>query len=80
MTDQTHIDGTVTPRSEPTRIIKIGATRIVADEAMAQLSAEELRVLLKTTYPEVAHASVREITLDDGTPVLEFIAQPGRKG
>lgn len=63
-----------------TRIIKIGATRIVADEAMAQLGAEELRALLKPTYPEVAHASVRETTLDDGTPVLEYIAQAGRKG
>jgi PRTRC genetic system protein C len=64
----------------PARIFKIGATRIVADETAAELSAEQVRQLLKATYPEVTNATTRETTLEDGTRVLEFLPQPGRKG
>ena len=42
------------------RIFKIGATRIVEDAAMAGLSNEQVRDILKRTYPEVAHATIRE--------------------
>ena len=62
------------------RIFKIGATTITADENLAQLDNEQVREVLKRTYPEVAHATIRERTLEDGTVVLDFIAVAGRKG
>ena len=64
----------------PNRIFKIGATTIVADEQTAQMDKEQVRALLKKTYPEVAHATVRESRLDDGTEVWHWNAVPGRKG
>jgi len=64
----------------PNRIFKIGATIIVADEQTAQMDKEQVRTLLKKSYPEVAHATIREVTLEDGTIALHFIAVPGRKG
>lgn len=64
----------------PVRIFKIGATRIVGDTTTAELSAEQVRTLLNATYPEVTNATIRETTLDNGTRVLEFLPQPGRKG
>ena len=64
----------------PNRIFKIGATTIVADEQTAQMDKEQVRTLLKKTYPEVAHATVRERTLEDGTEVWDWIAKAGRKG
>ena len=54
----------------PNRIFKIGATIIVADEQTAQMDNEQVRALLKRTYPEVAHATIREQTLEDGTVVI----------
>ncbi len=66
--------------SQPTRIIKIGATRIVADASLSALSPEQLRETLKITYPEIAHATLRETTLEDGTQVLEWVVVAGRKG
>ncbi|MBK9750803.1 MAG: hypothetical protein IPO91_29130 [Chloroflexi bacterium] len=66
--------------TQPTRILKIGATRIVADASLSHLNPEQLRETLKITYPEIAHATLRETTLDDGTQVLEWSAIPGRKG
>lgn len=68
------------PQETPGRIFKVGATRIVADASAADLAAEQVRTLLKTTYPEVTNATTRETTLEDGTRVLEFLPQPGRKG
>ena len=62
------------------RIFKIGATTIQADESMANLDNEQIRDLLKRTYPEVAHATIRETTLDDGTQVTHYIPRAGRKG
>ncbi len=64
----------------PTRIFKTGATRIVEDESLRGLSVEEVRGILKRTYPELAHATVRETTQADGTLLVEFWAQAGRKG
>ena len=71
MTDQTN-----TTR----RIFKTGATRIVEDETMAGHSIDEVKDILKSSYPEVAHATVRQTTLEDGTQLVEFLPQPGRKG
>lgn len=62
------------------RIFKIGATTIQADESFAGLDNEQIRDVLKRTYPEVAHATIRERTLEDGTNVLDFIPVAGRKG
>lgn len=62
------------------RIFKIGATRIVEDMSMQGLATEAVRSLLKTTYPEIAHATIREVTNDDGQKVIEFLPVAGRKG
>jgi hypothetical protein len=62
------------------RIFKTGATRIVEDDSMRGKSVEEVRALLRSTYPEVANATIRETTAADGQPVIEFLPQPGRKG
>ncbi|MBI5928200.1 MAG: hypothetical protein HY862_02745 [Chloroflexi bacterium] len=63
-----------------TRIFKTGATRIVEDESLRGLSIEEVRGILKRTYPEIAHATVRETTQADGTVQIDFLPQPGKKG
>ena len=60
------------------RIFKIGATTIVEDASMSGLSAEDVRQILQRAYPEVAHATIRETTLDDGTQVIHcFISRLG---
>jgi hypothetical protein len=61
------------------RVFKTGATRIVEDETMAGLTNEQVRDILKRTYPEVAHATIRERE-QDGLRIVEFLPQPGRKG
>jgi hypothetical protein len=61
------------------RVFKIGTVRIVEDETTATLSNEQIRAMLRTAYPEVAHATITERT--DGTVrLVEFMPQPGRKG
>lgn len=62
------------------RIFKIGATRIVEDASLAGRDLDEVKVILQRTYPEIAHAAVRETTLEDGAKLIEWLAQPGRKG
>jgi hypothetical protein len=62
------------------RIFKTGATRIVEDESMRDLTNEQIREILKRSYPEIAHARLRETTQEDGTLLVEFLPQPGRKG
>jgi hypothetical protein len=64
----------------PNRIFKIGATTIQADDSMAHRDNEAVRAILKRTYPEVAHAAIRETTLADGTLAVIFTSVPGRKG
>jgi PRTRC genetic system protein C len=61
------------------RVFKIGATRIVEDPSMAALTNEQVRDLLKTSYPEIANATLRERE-ENGLRVVEFLPQPGRKG
>lgn len=62
------------------RIFKIGATTIVEDDSLTGKTLDEVKDILKRSYPEVAHATVRERILDDGTQVVEWLAKPGRKG
>jgi PRTRC genetic system protein C len=66
--------------TQKSRVFKTGAVRIVEDASMSGLSNEEVRSLLKSSYPEVANATIRESQLEDGTPLIEFLPQPGRKG
>jgi len=62
------------------RVFVIGTTRIVEDNSMSSLSNDQIRALLKSTYPEVAHATVRERTDTNGNRLVEFLPVPGRKG
>lgn len=62
------------------RIFKTGTTQIVEDETMNGLGNEEVRDLLKRSYPEVANATIREQALENGKTLVEFLPQPGRKG
>lgn len=66
--------------TNPNRIFKIGATTIQSNDSMAHLDNEQVRAILKRTYPEVAHATIREATLEDGTVAVIFTSVPGRKG
>jgi len=68
------------PITSKPRVFKTGTVRIVEDASMSRLSSEEVRSLLKSSYPEVANATIRESQLEDGTPLIEFLPQPGRKG
>jgi hypothetical protein len=43
------------------------------------ITNEQVRDILKRTYPEVAHATIRERE-QDGLRIVEFLPQPGRKG
>jgi PRTRC genetic system protein C len=61
------------------RVFKVGAARIVETDAMRDLTNEQVRELLKTSYPEVANATIRERE-ENGLHVVEFLPQPGRKG
>ena len=62
------------------RVSKTGTVRIVEDESLRGLDAEAVRQLLKSAYPEIANATIREVTGEDGQVVVEFLPQPGRKG
>lgn len=61
------------------RVFKFGATRIVEDPSLSALTNEQVRDLLKTSYPELANATLRERE-ENGLRVVEFLPQPGRKG
>ncbi len=66
--------------STSARIIKIGATRIVADANLSHLGPEQLRETLKITYPEIAHATMRETTLEDGARAAVRLQRHGVTG
>ena len=68
-----------TPNTPP-RIFKIGTTTIVEDESMTGLDLDGVKQILQRSYPEVAHATIRETTLEDGTVVIHYQAVAGRKG
>ena len=78
MTDQTNTPDET--QTTPPRIFKIGTTTVVEDESMFGLDLEGIKQILQRTYPEVTHATVRETTLEDGSPCYHFISRPGRKG
>jgi hypothetical protein len=65
--------------SQPTRVFRIGATRIVEDASMSSMDNTAIRDLLVTRYPEIANATIRERD-EGGLRVVEFLPQPGRKG
>jgi hypothetical protein len=52
----------------------------VEDASFAGMNHEQIRDVLKRSYPEAAHATIRERTLEDGTTILDFIPVAGRKG
>lgn len=70
--------------SVPTpRIFKVGTARILEDASMSGLSNEQIRALLQATYPEVAHATIRERveTTENGEiRVVDYLPAAGRKG
>ncbi|QPC84541.1 hypothetical protein G4Y79_09245 [Phototrophicus methaneseepsis] len=47
---------------------------------MTGLDLDGVKQILQRSYPEVAHASIRETTLEDGSTCYHFISRPGRKG
>ena len=67
-------------QTTPNRIFKIGSTTILEDDSLVGKSLDEVKTILQRTYPEVAHATVREVTLEDGTLAIHYIPQAGRKG
>ena len=50
------------------------------DTSFAGMNHEQIRDVLKRSYPEASHAIIRERKLEDGTTVLDFIPVAGRKG
>ena len=64
----------------PTRVFKIGTTIIIEDEALAERNLDEIKGILKHSYPEVANATIRETPQADGPLLVEFLPVPGRKG
>lgn len=61
------------------RLFKIGSNTVQETESTRSLTNEQVRDFLKSTYPEVANATIRDYT-SDGVRVVEFLPQPGRKG
>ena len=72
MTEQTN-------NTQP-RIFKIGTNTIMEDASMSGLDLDAVKQILQRTYPEVAHATVREVTLEDGSTCYHFIPVAGKKG
>ena len=71
MTEQTN-------NTQP-RIFKIGTSTIMEDASMSGLDLDAVKQILQRTYPEVAHATVREVTLEDGSTCYHFIPVAGKK-
>ena len=61
------------------RVFKTGSTLITESPEMRGLTIDQIKQLLKTTYPEVAHATVRE-RVEGETLVIEFLPIAARKG
>lgn len=61
------------------RVFKIGGTRITENDVTLGKSIDEVKAVLKGSYPEVTNATVREVK-DKGVHLFEFLPQPGRKG
>ena len=63
-----------------TRVFKTGSTLITESPDMCHLNNEEVRGLLKHSYPEVANATIREVPQEDGTLLIEYLPVAGKKG
>lgn len=61
------------------RVFKIGSQTIYENEVTYGLSNEAVRDVLKTSYPELANATIGT-RHENGVAVVEFLPQPGRKG
>lgn len=44
------------------------------------ITLDAVKQILARTYPEVAHATVRETMLEDGSTCYHFTPRAGRKG
>ena len=66
--------------SKPNRIFKTGSTLITESPEMKDLSISQVQDLLKHSYPELAHATVRETPQPDGTLLIEWLPIAGKKG
>ena len=49
--------------SQPARVFVIGATLIAEDPALSALTTEQVRALLRFSYPEIASATVRVLQI-----------------
>jgi len=67
-------------QQQKTRIFKTGSTLITESPEMRELTVGQIQDLLKHSYPELAHATVRETPQPDGTLLIEWLSQAGRKG
>jgi len=67
------------PTATNKRTFKVGGTRIAEDASTAALTNEQVQALLKTRYPEIANATIRETENADGR-LVEYLPQAGRKG
>jgi hypothetical protein len=61
------------------RVFKIGSTSIPESEATVGKSNEQVRSILKTSFPEVANATIG-VTREGEQTIVSFLPQPGRKG
>lgn len=61
------------------RLFRIGTTIISESAATQDLTPEQVRQRLKTAWPEIAHAALRE-TREGDTLLIDFTPQAGRKG
>lgn len=68
------------PGSTKPRIFRTGTTVITEDDSTRGLSIEQVRTILKRTYPELADATSTETTDDEGQTTVTFMPRPGRKG
>ena len=78
--DQNDLNTTQEATEVPRRIFKTGSTIISESPEMHGLSSDDIKNLLKHSYPEVANATIRETPQTDGTLLVEFLPVPGRKG
>ena len=68
------------PAAPLPRVFKTGATRIVEDASMKDMTVAQVQQTLKASYPEIANATIRESVNADGQKVFEFLPVAGRKG
>ena len=81
MSDQNNSNNTDNDtQAQAFRTFKIGSQLIHEDESTREMDNEAVRDFLKGAYPELAHATIREQTLDDGTILVSYLPKIGRKG